>query len=146
MTVVLMNYTNQPNALVKTTTTLATLNGTLTHESSIQCPMLLLDGDITMRANSLNYFQLPDFGRYYYVTSLVSQANGLWLMTGAVDVLMSWAPQIRQCRGIVQRQENSYNMYLDDGVFKCYQNPKVSLKKFPSGFTNPSFVLVLAGS
>ena len=47
---------------------------------------------------------------------------------------------------IVKRQENRWNLYLDDGSFKVYQNPMVLTKAFPQGFTTQEFVLAVAGS
>ena len=71
--------------------------------------------------------------------------NGLVEFSCHVDVLSSFATDIRNNIGVVKRQENKWNLYLNDGSFKVYQNPNVLTKAFPSGFTTQELVLAVAG-
>ena len=65
-----------------------------------------------------------------------------------VDVLKSFADQIRNQTAVVARQEKKYNLMLDDGFFMTYQNPKIQTKLFSVAdpFETQEFVLVVAGS
>lgn len=129
----------------KNLTTLATLSGTLKNETSIIDPVILIEGDVS--AYSLcNYMTIPVFNRSYFITNIRSIRNGLFEVYAHVDVLSSFANQIRANRAIVRRQEVNWNLYLNDGSFKVYQNPMVLTKEFPSGFDTMEFVLGVAGS
>lgn len=93
-----------------------------------------------------NYAYVPGMARYYYVKNFRIVKSGVVELDCHVDVLMTYRTAIRQQRAIVYRQQNRSNLYLNDGVFKVYQNPIVLTREFPSGFTTQSFVLAVAGS
>lgn len=94
----------------------------------------------------VNYSYIPAFRRYYYVNNFRWVRDQIVELDCHVDVLMSFKSEIRANRAIILRQENEYNLYLNDGVFKVYQNPIVLTREFPAGFTSQSFVLAVAGS
>ena len=93
-----------------------------------------------------NYIECSTFGRKYFVTDVKSVRNGVWEISAHVDVLGTYDAAIRMQTAIIHRQENEWNLYLDDGIFKTYQNPHIVTKLFPSGFTTQNFVLAVAGS
>lgn len=146
MNIVLMRNKSAANYLTKNVETLATVTGNLTADCSVINPAILLDGDITMRVKALNYFHIPDFGRYYFVTGMTTTDGGLWLLEGHVDVLVSFRDSINPCKGVVARNETSFNQYFNDWAFTGYQNPKNYFIRFPNGFTTQEFVLALAGN
>lgn len=59
---------------------------------------------------------------------------------------MSFADGIRNNTAIIKRQQEQWNLYLNDGSLKCYQDPIILTKAFPSGFTTQEFVLAVAGA
>lgn len=123
--------------------------GTLREGTSIIDPVILIEGGETLFAtNPINYIYVPIFNRYYYVTNIISVQNQLWEIHCHVDVLMSYKDNIRAQTAVVARQEGTYNMYLDDGIFMAYQNPLVQTKVFSndSPFETQEFVLIVAGS
>lgn len=125
------------------------LEGTLRSGSSLIDPVIIVEANAPgFHANGYNYCQVEEFGRYYYITNIVSINYTLWEIHCHVDVLMSYKEQIRAQKAIVARQEAQYNLMLDDGVFMCYQNPKIQTKLFsnPTPFETQEFVLVVAGS
>lgn len=127
----------------------ADLTGTLRMGSSLLDPVILVEAnDPGFHANQYNYCYVQDFGRYYYITDIISANYTLWEIHCHVDVLMSYSEQIKEQTAIVARQENKYNMYLDDGIFMTYQNPKIQTKVFSveGPFETQEFVLVVAGS
>ncbi len=125
------------------------LVGTLRAGSSIIDPVIIVEAnDPGFQANESNYIYVEEFGRYYYITNIISVNYTLWELHCHVDVLMSYKEQIRAQTAIVARQEAEYNLMLDDGIFMCYQNPKIQTKVFsnPTPFETQEFVLVVAGS
>lgn len=125
------------------------LEGTLRDGSSLIDPVIIVEANAPgFHANGYNYCQVEEFGRYYYITNIVSINYTLWEIHCHVDVLMSYKEQIRMQNAIVARQEEQYNLMLDDGIFMCYQNPKIQTKLFsnPAPFETQEFVLVVAGS
>ena len=117
--------------------------------SSILTPTLQLqysNDSSAARFFKCNYVKLGSpINRYYYVDDIIAVANKLVEIPCHVDVLMTYKDAIRANTAIIQRQENQWNLYLNDGTFKIYQNPVVLTREFPAGFTTQSFVLALAG-
>lgn len=143
MTIKLYSNTSPPNYLNKSIAEVDTLEGTLREPTSIIDPTVTI-----MRSNptGFNYAYIPEFNRYYYVTGVSSEFNGLVAVAMHCDVLMTYKDAIANMSAIIKRQENEYNTYLDDGIFKAYQNSKHKLMKFPYGFNAMSYVLALAGN
>lgn len=137
--------TSENNKLDKNISTIATISGVLKDKTSIIDPIIIIEGDISAYINC-NYMTISTFGRSFFVNNIISIRNGLFEIYAHVDVLSSFASQIRGNQAIVKRQENRWNLYLNDGVFKVYQNPMVLTKEFPNGFSSPEFVLAVAGS
>lgn len=132
-------------ALSKNISTITTLSGTLRNETSIINPVILIEGDISGVINC-NYMTIPVFGRQYFITDIRSIRSNLYEVSGHVDVLSTYASAIRGNSAIIRRQENEWNLYLNDGIFRTYQNPHILTKSFPSGFYTQEFVLAVAGA
>lgn len=131
------------NVLDKIISPVATVTGTLKRSTSILQPVIEISGSVPVNAN---YMYIPEFVRYYYIDDIVSTGNNRYEISAHVDVLKTYASEIRACTAIVARQESQWNLYVDDGSFKVYQNPMLTIKKFPSGFNTQEFVLAVAGS
>ena len=141
-------------------TRMVSAQGVLRKGTSVIDPVIVVHTDGSpLWANGVNYVHIPEFGRYYYITNMIAidgtwesptQVNPtqLWEIHMHVDVLMSYASEIKQQTAIVARQEQKYNLMLDDGIFMAYQDPKVQTKYFSvSGpFEKQEFVLIVAGS
>ena len=152
--------TSAANVVDKDFTVIQTLQGDLRAPSSIVDPVIIVQLDSRDQwRKTVNYAYIPAFRRYYYITniiavegSIIDQTTGveymLWEIHMHVDVLMSFADQIRVQRAVVARQEFNYNLMLDDGFFMSYQNPKIQYKYFSndSPFEKQEFVLIVAGS
>lgn len=143
--VLLQTNNSEKNKLDKDLATISTISGTLKNETSIVDPVILIEVDLTNLINC-NYMTIPSFGRSYFVTNIRSIRRNLVEVSAHVDVLSSFASQIRNNVAIVRRQENRWNLYLNDGVFKVYQNPMVLTREFPNGFSTFEFVLAVAGA
>lgn len=143
--IMLQRNASEKNKVDKTLTTITTMMGTLKNETSIIDPVIIFEGALSNLKNC-NYCTISEFGRSYFVNNIRSVRNGLIELTCHVDVLSTYKSQIREQFAIVKRQQENWNLYLNDGSFKVYQNPMVLTKQFPAGFTAPSFVMAVAGS
>ena len=128
----------------KSLTDVLSLEGTLKVETSIIDPILIIEST-DEKLLKCNYMTIPSFNRSYFITNIKSVKNKLWEITAHVDVLESFKDEIRSNTAIISKQEKKWNLYLDDGTFKSYQNPLVMTQKFPKGFTAQEFILITAG-
>lgn len=138
-----VNY-SENNRLRKSISRLNTFSGELRAECSIIDPVITFEGNLNQFAGS-NYLYIPPFNRYYFITNIRSIRTDLIEVTAHVDVLMSFADAILSNTGVIKRNSGKWNLYLNDGSLKCYQNPMILTKAFPSGFTTQEFVLAVAG-
>ena len=144
MTITLQTNYSEPIRLNKDVSPIITLSGTLKDMTSIIDPVIRIQCDLSSLVGC-NYMTIPDFGRSYFITNIQSVTNDIVEVSGHVDVLSTYAEGIRSNTGIIRKQENDWNLYLNDGSLKVYQNPYVITKTFPSGFTTQEFVLAVAG-
>lgn len=135
---------NDPKTVPKSLSGNIQLIGTLRNESSIIDPVILIEADIAT-LSSYNYCIIPSFSRFYFIQDMVSVRTSLVELHCHVDVLQTYRDQYMRINCIIERQANYYNLYLNDGVFKAYQNPQVITKTFPNGLTNNTFVLLASG-
>lgn len=127
---------------------IGTYDGFLRNESSITDPVFnieTLDTGEEFPWARINYFHVPSWGRYYYITDITVIRTHLYQISGHVDVLMSFRNELGSCAGIVENNENDWNMYLDDGSCKVYQNPLIEVHEFANYFGNEQIVLAVAG-
>lgn len=142
--IILQTNQSENAKLDKTVTDILTLTGELKTETSIIDPVIMIECDLSL-ITGCNYMTILAFKRSYFVTNIRSVRAGLVEITAHVDVLSSFADAIRNNSAIIRKQENLWNLYLNDGTFKVYQNPNVLTRAFPSGFSTQEFVLAVAG-
>lgn len=136
---------SETNKLTKSVNYSQTLTGSLKNESDIVNPEIFVEGLSNIK--NLNYMRINEFGRCYFIDDITIVRDGLYRIKARCDVLSSFASQIRNNTAIVKKQENHFNLYLDDGTFKAYQNPNFTIQKFsgsPFGSSH-SFILAVAG-
>ena len=143
--IVLMTTRSPKNQLDKELSVLTTVTGTLKDNTSIIDPVIKIQCNLENVTNC-NYMYISKFNRYYFVNDIVSITSNIIEISAHVDVLSTYKQEIRVNSGITRRQQNNWNLYLNDGSFKIYQNPHVVTKTFPSGFNTMEFVLAIAGS
>lgn len=148
-TIILQKMSTQKNRVDKSSsiTNIRTLEGTLRDDSSI------LDPKIQFRINDIsdlkmcNYMYIEQWGRYYFVTDIISRRNSIVEVSAHVDVLMTYHEQILENQAIIHRSKTGYSLFLDDSQFKMYNCPHVLTKNFPSGFpADNEFLLAVSGS
>lgn len=139
-----MTNHSETNKMGKNTTTHVTVNGTLKDNSSIINPTIMLDYDLTALPHC-NYCYIPIWQRYYFINDIVSVRSALCEIYCHVDVLDSFRTEILANEAILHRQENYWNLYINDGLFHAYQNPHIQVKAFNGSFDAPRRIIVIAG-
>lgn len=142
----LILYTNNSadNVVTKDITVLATLNGTLRKDCSIIDPVIEVENVNNAIAAVCNYAKIAQFGRYYFVKNIELVGN-LWRIHMHVDVLASFQTPLKSLDAVIARQQNQYNLYLEDGLFKTYADPKISVFQFPTSFDTFQYILSVSG-
>lgn len=139
----LQNNSSPINKIGKAISTITTVSGDLKNESDVIRPEILIESDSSIL--SANYMTIDTFHRKYFIEEIQSVRTNLWLVKAHVDVLETYASQILSNTAVVLRQENNFNLLLNDGVFKCKQDPRISYRKFPSGLGDFNFILITQG-
>lgn len=96
-----------------------------------------------------NYIDGSNFsGRQYFITDVRSIGNNRFEVDAKTDVLSTWATEIKNNSAVIRRQENKYNLYLDDPEFHIYNSERIqTLKLTNSEFSKAlKYVLVVNGS
>lgn len=149
--------TNDPNNKVtKSYSSLvnndAAVSGVLKNNTSVLNPVITVDvSAISWKQGfdifSTNYAYIPAFGRYYHVKDIKAISNDLFEISLHVDVLMSYSSGLLASPCIVSRNENNFNLYLNDPNYKCFQNDYVLITKGSGGFPieNSCFVMTIFG-
>lgn len=134
MEVQLYQNTSDSNYLTKSITLLHTIDCNIKQDTTIMNPQLLISALPLSELSKCNYCYIPSLGRYYFIDNINMGQGGISQVNCSVDVLMSFKSQFLSNRAIVQRQEDKYNLYLDDGSFMVYANNLMQTKEFPLGF------------
>ena len=105
MTVTLYKTSDDPRVVNKTLTAVGnTISATAKGNFSIISPTLILD--YTGSMTGVNYFYITDFGRYYYITDISLDIGGRIVISGAIDVLKTYATGIGNATATVIRSES----------------------------------------
>ena len=139
----LQNNSSPINKIGKAISTIKTATGSLKNESDVIRPEILIECDSSIL--SANYMTIDTLHRKYFIEEIQSVRNNLWLVQAHVDVLDTYASQILANSAVVLRQENNFNLLLNDGVFKCKQDPRIFYRKFPSGLGDFNYILITQG-
>ena len=143
--IVLQTNQSENICLDKTVVDVSTMFGYLRAPSSIIDPIIIIEAELHDVVD-VNYVTIPQFKRSYFVKNVTSVREGLIEFTLHVDVLSTYASQIRANKGIVKKAEgmNAYNLMINDDSLVAYQNPHILTEPFPSGFTGYTFVFAVA--
>lgn len=141
MQLTLYKTTDVPNQLVKN---LSPVGGYI--EGNLKGPCDIINPVITVQLNAfpstVNYAYVEEFNRYYFVTNIICEINGLYTLEMQVDPLVTWRTALQSKYAVIERQENEYNLYLQDPAFRTEQKTRTQIMKFPSGFgQTPEIVL-----
>ena len=140
----LFQNNSDKNVMWKQLTPKTQLEGTLREGCSIIDPVIKVQGISGSDLPYINYCEVTEFGRYYYIKDIVLVGQ-LYELHCHVDVLMTYKDQLKSIPAIIERQENTYNLYLQDGLLKEYANSHQQIIQFPSGFTEYEYIFSVCG-
>lgn len=143
MTITLYYNKSPKNKVGKELTTVKSLSGSIKTEVNIINPVFRIEDDnISSIITGANYLLASEFGRYYFITDFTIINDRIVDLICAVDILETAKNYIKEQTAVIERQENTFNTYLADPIFRTNQNPYTVLKEFPNGFSSvPSIVL-----
>ena len=97
--------------------------------------------------SAYNYAYISEFGRYYYITDIVSVRTNCWVVSLRCDVLMSYKDEIHGLNVILDNtQETGLSNYLSSPNWVSLVKTKTDIKVFPSGLSEQGeFILITAG-
>jgi hypothetical protein len=139
-------YTNysEKNHLDKTLSLQGSVSGTLREDCSIINPVIKIESFSGFDLAECNYCYIPQFQRYYFINNIVCSGK-LYEINCHVDVLTTYKSTIRKNSAVVSRQQNNFNLYLQDGNFKTYAFPNMEIQQFPNGFSGFNLILSVSG-
>lgn len=144
MTVNFYKNSSPENYVTKNISATDSLECELKDNCSIINPVIEVLGTNALNAN---YMYIPQFSRYYYINDIVTAQYDTLIISGHVDVLMSFQNAILNAQGIVERQQNTWNAYFNDPYVKKLAYPRVQTKKFSKSFSKtPTFILIASGN
>lgn len=133
ISVQLMNNSSPVNKIGKSLTVGNTYNCTLKDDTSVLDPVIILQTSDSI--STYNYMYIQEFNRYYFIKDIISLNNNRWQIKAHVDVLETYKNQILNNSAVIKRQQNEYNLYLNDPDFMTYNYDVITTRKFtaPSG-------------
>jgi hypothetical protein len=144
MTINLFQNNSDKNVVSKSLTAKGTVTGTLREDCSIIDPVIKIEGISGSDLPYLNYLEVVDFGRYYYITDIVLTGK-LYECHCHIDVLETYKDQIKVLPAVIARQESQNNVMLTDGLIKTYANPEIEIRRSSGGFTDFQYIFCVAG-
>lgn len=143
-TISLFKTNSENNRVVKTLTDEKQLSGELRNQTSVLNPSIRIESADNISA--YNYAYISEFGRYYYITDIVSVRTNCWVVSLRCDVLMSYKDEIKTITGVVVRQESNPNKLLVDRLERIQSDKEIDILYYPEAFSkNLQYVLVTAG-
>lgn len=119
------------------------LDGTLKQETSVVNPAVIIEAT---NPTIYNYMHIPLFHRYYYITDITCIRTGLWRISGAVDVLMSYNDEIKNVPVIVSDTSSTDETYIQGEQWRTTVKTKTDILTFPNGLNNSGeYILITSG-
>lgn len=114
------------NKINKVLNTATIITAKLLNETNLQNPIMVLQDNSNDFLTDFNYCYIPYFERYYFIESMNKNINGLITVRLSVDVLMSFANDIKESYATIIESENpnekSINHSHSDNVRKLVYN------------------------
>lgn len=144
MEIILYNNKSPKNKIGKNLTNANTITGSLRGESSTSNLQFLLN---IVNLNPYNYMYVSDFGKYYFITNIISVRTGLWLVTASIDVLESFKSEILSLNVILSNTESTgAKNYKMGSCWDVLVKDKTDIISFSDGLLSTGeFILITAG-
>lgn len=147
MNIVLYKNWSDPDVLIKRLDKLAEESAAPYGEIDISAPQLVLSDVPVSVLNKVNYCYIPSLERYY-TASITLTNSGMYLLNGAVDVLMSFKDEILTIPAIIDRQEDpaECETLVNNGGYVSRVDNFMQRYTWAHGFgTSPQNILITAG-
>lgn len=122
-----------------------TFVGSPRDEVSVMNPIIRFESDAILR---YNYAYIPEYQRFYSIVDRTIYRDGIWDVTFAVDVLMSFRNDIMSLNVIVDKQsiEANGDEFIDDGSLVTENVMFQTVYNFTDGFNDTGeYILITAG-
>lgn len=130
MNVTLYSNSSDNNVVDKTLTSIATKTVNMKEDCSLLNPSFILSANSLSELKNCNYMYVEDLGRYYYINNIQFMRGNIYQVDCHCDVLMSFKSQYRSKSAIIRRQQNNFNLYLNDQMYRVYNKERIQTKKF----------------
>ena len=114
MTLELMSTSADKRYLSKSTSVVKKVNCKIKEGTSIINPTVVIGKMSASSIRKCNYAYISDFGRYYFINDIIETTANQLEISMHVDVLKTYASQIRSISTLILRQENVYSPYYED--------------------------------
>lgn len=122
-------HTKTPKvSFTKSLTSIGTYSCALKENTSVSDPTIIIQTDDNIF--NANYMEIETFGRKYFIKDKVSIGNNRYEIPAHVDVLSSFKSGILANSAVIRRQQNIYNLYLDDPDFQVYNYEVIKCIQF----------------
>ena len=130
-----LEYCNEPVLKCSKTgiTTIESCSGVIVGETGLVLPRIRIEVLDPASVEAANYFSISgEIVRHFFITEKKSITNNIWEISGKADLRYTFADAIKASEGIVARNENFYNMYLNDSQIPVMSKPAQSVYNFGS--------------
>ena len=127
VSIVFYNNTSKDLVVNKSLTAVLSTTGDFRATVDALRPTVMVQGTVPANAN---YAYIADFGRYYYISDREYVTKDLCNLSLYTDVRKSFASQLANAKGVVARNNATYNMYLPDNKIPVGARKAVAIRKF----------------
>lgn len=110
----LMTTSADKRYLSKSTRVIKTVNCKIKQGTSIINPTVIISKLTAGHIRQCNYAHISDFGRYYFINNITETTANQLEISMHVDVLKTYAQQIRGISTLILRQEHVFSPYYED--------------------------------
>ena len=114
MTLKLMNTSTDKRYLSKSTSLIKEVTCKIKEGTSIINPTVIIKKLSDNHIRKCNYARINEFGRYYFINDITEAPANQLEISMHVDVLKTYASQIRGISTLILRQENIFSPYYED--------------------------------
>lgn len=116
------------NVINKTKQLVSTLTINLKRDVNISSPVLILTNDSPTGFHGVNYAEIPDLGRFYFVDDIRSLSNKIWELSLSCDVIETYKADILTSKARLYRNIKTGD-YFDVGLYGSFIT---TVDKYPS--------------
>ena len=109
-----MNTSTDKRYLSKSTSLIKEVTCKIKEGTSIINPTVIIKKLSDNHIRKCNYARINEFGRYYFINDITEAPANQLEISMHVDVLKTYASQIRGISTLILRQENIFSPYYED--------------------------------